>query len=341
MRIFMAPMEGVIDYHLRCLFQEIGGVDISVTEFIRVNDHVLPEKVFKKYCPELINSKSIRRLGSVNVRRSQKFNQPMQTRVQLLGSNAKIISLNAAKVARMGADGIDLNFGCPAKTVNKNRGGACLLDETDLLYDIVAQTRDAVPENIPVTAKIRLGYNARDSYIKNARAIERAGADELVVHARSKRDAYHPPAYWEAIAEIRNEINIPVVANGEVWTVEDYFKCKKASNCHDVMLGRGLLANPDLALRIKHDSSGLPYQPEPWHVIASYLLRFFQQTCNLYPSKHTGNRVKQWLYYLKMQYPEATILFERIKRSKERAFIEKCLRANVTIVDSHESILAL
>ncbi len=307
MRIFMAPMEGVIDHHLRKIFKRIGGIDICVTEFVRVTDHVLPRKVFLKNCPELLNARQYCTISQHN----------MQVRLQLLGSNANILAANAKKAAELGAAGIDLNFGCPAKTVNRNRGGACLLDETDLLYDIVSKVRTAVPDPIPVTAKIRLGYMDRNSYMRNAYAIEAAGANELIVHARSKKDGYNPPAYWLYINEIRKQLSIPVVANGEIWTLNDYHQCQTESGCDDVMLGRGLLANPGLASSIKSIAKGRLCQEMPWQKVAPLLYDFFQETSFSYPKKFMGNRVKQWLHYLQKNYLEARRLFETIKRSRD------------------------
>lgn len=316
MRIFLAPMEGVVDHHLRYILSQLGGIDICVTEFVRVTHHVLPEKVFKRYSPELLAATP----SSHNLHLTH---QP--TRVQLLGSEPELLARNAAKVAKMGAPGIDLNFGCPAKVVNKNRGGACLLQEPETIFNIIKAVRNAVPNNIPVSAKIRLGYNDRSGYIENATAINEAGANELVVHARSKVDGYRPPAYWELIADIRQAIPIPVIANGEIWTEENFLQCQQDSGCQDFMLGRGLLARPDLALAIKAIASQKIHQPVPWPTIADQLLHFFELTTAAYPAKFLGNRTKQWLFYLQRQYPEAQKLFEKIKRSREYRTIKKAI----------------
>lgn len=293
-----------MDHALRRLYADIGGIDLCVTEFIRVSDTPLPNKVFKRLCPEL--------------------EQPIQVpvRVQLLGSNPEMLAYCARKAAALGAPAIDLNFGCPAKTVNKNRGGACLLQEPTLLYDIVQRVRQEVPAVIPVTAKIRLGYTRREHYVENAQAIAAAGASELVVHARSKSDGYQPPAYWSCLTEIRQAITIPVVANGEIWSVRDYFDCKEQSGCTDFMLGRGLLARPDLALAIKAAESGSPYSDMPWSIIAKKLHAFHCETLDLYPAKYCGNRLKQWLMYLQRQYPQAQTLFNNIKKTRSADVIE-------------------
>lgn len=320
MRIFLAPMEGVVDHHMRNIISSIGGVDICVTEFVRVTTHVLPAKIFRKACPELEQNHA-----------SPESVDPLQkgalcpVRIQLLGSNPEALAANAARAAELGAVAIDLNFGCPAKTVNRHKGGACLLDETDTLYNIVHAVRQAAPTDIPVTAKIRLGYLNRDSYLRNAQAIESAGANEICVHARSKTDGYQPPAYWNYIGDIRDSLTIPVIANGEIWSLEDFKRCAEQSKCEDFMLGRGLLAKPDLALEIKKYMQGESFTALSWEEVCSSIRELFERNCQSYPPKYLGNRVKQWLFYLKRQYPQAEQLFEEIKRERDEANLRRAL----------------
>lgn len=307
-------MDGVGDHVMRAILTSFGGIDLCVTEFIRVNDHVLPNRVFTSYCPELLPD-AVLQLNTTSV----------PVRVQLLGSDPKMLAQNARKAAELGAVGVDLNFGCPAKTVNKHRGGACLLNETALLYEIVSEVRAAVPEHIPVTAKIRLGYEDRSSYLQNAIAIEKAGASELVVHARSKTDGYNPPAYWSYIAEINEAVKIPVVANGEIWSVEDFLRCKSESKSGDFMIGRGLLAKPDLAFNIKAEVEGREYRDLCWQDITRKLHEFFIMSSHNTAPKHCGSRLKQWLYYLKRNYPEADQMFEKIKRVRDFGELDRFL----------------
>jgi tRNA-dihydrouridine synthase C len=313
MRIFLAPMEGVIDHHFRTIYGDIGGVDICVSEFLRVNDLPISEKTLLRDCPEL--------------NRSGLSTTPNGTpvRVQLLGSNPETLAESAAMAAGLGASAIDLNFGCPAKTVNNSKGGAVLLKDPKRIHDIVSRVRQAVASQIPVTAKIRLGFEERNLYLENAYAIADAGANELCVHARSKADGYKPPAYWQCIAEIVEAIHIPVIANGEIWTIKDWQQCKRESDCQDFMLGRGLVACPDLALQIKAHNQQIEYQPLLWRDILNLLNRFYYDTKDAYPLRFLGNRVKQWLFYLKMHYPEATPFFEQIKRYKQPAEFESIL----------------
>jgi tRNA-dihydrouridine synthase C len=160
---------------------------------------------------------------------------------------------NAAAIAALGPDGIDLNFGCPAKTVNRHGGGSALLVDPELLARIVAAVRRAVPAALPVSAKMRLGYEDASLAVDCARALAESGASELVVHARTKADGYRPPAYWERIPAIREAVRVPVVANGEIWTVADAERCRRVSGCEALMLGRGMVVDPGLALAIRAD----------------------------------------------------------------------------------------
>ena len=308
-------MEGVVDVHMRKLLSAIGGIDVCVTEFVRVTDHILPDKVLYRRCPELKNQ--------------SRTTSGIPVRLQLLGGKPEPVAANGRQAALLGASAIDLNFGCPAKTVNKSDGGACLLKEPERLHDIVAATRKHVPASTPVSAKIRLGFEDRRRYLDNALAAYEGGADELTVHARSKADGYRPPAYWDCIADIREAIPIPVIANGEIWSVSDFQRCRSVTGCTDFMIGRGLLSCPDLAKQIKSAEQHCHIQAMPWSELQLLLLHFFESTADAYPAKYTGNRLKQWLHYLCRQYPEAKLLFEQIKRCRDRETISHALKQRI------------
>ncbi|HEX4872415.1 MAG TPA: tRNA-dihydrouridine synthase family protein, partial [Nevskiaceae bacterium] len=224
MRLALAPMEGLVDPLLRELLTEVGGLDWCVTEFVRVTTRLLPAAVFHRYAPEA--HQGWRTASGVPVH------------LQLLGSDPACLADNAALAAALGAPVIDLNFGCPAKTVNRSRGGAILLREPELLERIVRAVRAAVPAAVPVTAKMRLGYEHTDLALDCARALESGGAAQLVVHARTKVQGYQPPAHWEWIARIREAVAVTVYANGEIWSVADWQRCRAVSGAADFMLGR-------------------------------------------------------------------------------------------------------
>ncbi|WP_305856096.1 tRNA dihydrouridine synthase [Balneatrix alpica] len=283
-RLMLAPMEGLVDVILRDLLTRMGGVDTCVTEFIRVTDTLLPNRTYYRMCPELLQG--ARTAAGVPVW------------VQLLGSDPEALARNARRAAKLGAPVIDLNFGCPAKTVNRHCGGAALLVDPERIHRIVAAVRAAVPPQIPVTAKMRLGLQDRSLMFDNASAIESAGASLLTIHARTKVEGYRPPAYWEEIARIGERVQIPLVANGEVWTLEDYDRCRQQSGCVDVMLGRGLVSQPWLALQIRARQQGLPIPEPSLALLSPWLLAFWSRCLNHLSFNFALGRSKQWLKML-------------------------------------------
>ncbi|RYD68922.1 MAG: tRNA-dihydrouridine synthase, partial [Sphingobacteriales bacterium] len=123
---------------------------------------------------------------------------------------------------------------------------------------------------------------------------------------------------------IKATLKIPVIANGEIWTIEDYLRCREQSQCDDVMLGRGLLSCPDLARQIKAHVAGEIYEPLRWPEICQMLFDYYRKTTPLYDERNCGNRVKQWLMYLSRQYPQAQIFFDDVKRKSQPNDIEDC-----------------
>ena len=288
-------MEGVVDHLMRDMLTRVGGFDLCVTEFVRIVDQKLPQKTFYRLCPEL--------------HEGGKTPSGVPVRVQLLGQHPQWLAENALTAVELGSPGVDLNFGCPAKTVNKSKGGAVLLQYTELLHDIVKAVREAVPAHLPVTAKIRLGFEDKSLAIDNAVAIDEAGASELVVHARTKTEGYRPPAYWDWIKKIRANTRLPVIANGEIWTYEDARRCQEMSGCNDVMIGRGALAMPNLARHIRDNEA-----PMSWPELAQLLIDYSGYEIYGDKGRYYPNRLKQWCGYLKRQYPQAEVLFDNIRR---------------------------
>ena len=311
MTILLAPMEGLLDFTLRDVLTRVGGIDRCVSEFIRVTGTLLPNRAFIRVMPELLNG------GCTPA--------GVPVRAQLMGSDITCLAENAAKLAALGPAGIDLNFGCPAKVVNRHGGGAALLDDPALIHQIVCAVRAAVPRAMPVSAKMRLGVNCSRRALECAQAIESAGADELVVHARTKADAYRPPAYWERIAEIRAALKIAVVANGEIWNASDAARCRAESGCDALMLGRGMVVNPGLALSIA--------RPGRAALVWSELLPLLQHFWNLIDGhadiapRHRAGRLKQWLNYLRRRFPEAEAVYAEVRTVNDPVVVRQRLLA--------------
>lgn len=308
MKIVLAPMEGVVDHLMRDMLSAIGGFDLCVTEFVRVVSTKLPDKVFYRICPELKN-------------RGLTPNKT-KVKVQLLGQDPDFLAINALTAIRLGSHGVDLNFGCPAKTVNNSKGGAVLLQYPDTLYRIVKAVREAVPLEHEVSAKVRLGFDDTHLAIENAQAIESAGASSLVVHARTKKDGYKPPAYWDWIAKIRQHTQLPIFANGEIWTSFDAQNCISQSATNNIMLGRGALAMPNLANTIKYG-----HKPYDWNQVKQLLVRY--SGYEIYSAKgvYYPNRIKQWFSYLKLQYPEAREMFVDLRKMRKSEDIVALLKS--------------
>lgn len=309
--VLLAPMEGLLDFVLRDILTRVGGIDRCVSEFIRITDQLLPERVFYRIVPELHHGG--RTLAGVPVR------------AQLLGSDPGCMAENAARLASLGPAGIDLNFGCPAAVVNRHGGGASLLREPETLTAVVGAVRRAVPAGMPVSAKMRLGYEDDARAVECALAIEAGGAGELVVHARTKAQAYRPPAYWERIADIRAAVRIPVVANGEIWTVEDARRCREASGCDVLMIGRGAVRDPGLGLAIKADLAGEHHAAVSWPTLLPLIAEFWHIVCSRLETRARAGRLKQWLNFLRRRFPEAEVAYQAIKTVNDPVLVEAWL----------------
>lgn len=303
MQIALAPMEGLVDDILRDVLTRVGGVDWCVTEFIRVTDRLLPRCSFQRLASELDQGAAT------------SAGTPL--RVQLLGSDPLCLADNAAFACTLGAPVIDLNFGCPAKTVNRSRGGAVLLKEPELLYSIISEVRKAVPAHIPVTAKMRLGYDSPDGALDCARALVDGGAGQLVVHARTKADGYKPPAHWEWVAMVQDVVSVPVFANGDIWTVDDWRRCREISGVDDIMLGRGLVCRPDLARQISAAKRGETVEPLTWEMLRPSLAEFWLQARLKMSPRYAPGRLKQWVSLMTRTYPEAIALFNQLRRETD------------------------
>ncbi len=309
-RLLLAPMEGLADCVLRDVLTRVGGYDGAVTEFVRISGTLLPTKTYRRICPELDHG-------------SRTFaGTPVV--VQLLGSDPQCMAENAARLAELAPAGIDLNFGCPAPTVNRHGGGAMLLDDPEHIGRIACAVREAVPAGIPISAKMRLGVSGTGRALECARALEAGGVSSLVVHARTKVEGYRPPAHWEWIARIRAAVSVAVVANGEVWTADDYRLCRAASTCADVMLGRGAVADPFLARRIRAIAPGdealvpgsaaaAAASAAEWLEVLPLLAEFWAQVQARVEARHAPGRLKLWLASLRGRFVQAEALYWAVR----------------------------
>ena len=294
----LAPMDGVTDWVHRELATSLGGVSQCVTEFVRVTDSAPPARVFLRDCPEL--------------KRGGRTASGVPVFVQILGGDARAMADAAATAVELGAPGIDINFGCPAKRVNNHDGGASILRSPCRAEEITRAVRNAVPARIPVTVKVRLGWSDSESVVEIARAAEQGGASWLTIHARTKQQMYAPPVDYRALGRARAALSIPVVANGDIASWDALAACAEQSGARAFMLGRAALASPHLFRALR----GAPLKAAPSY--AAVLTRYvglMEQAG--FEAGGRLRRLKQWLGLARVFSTEAALWFERIKRVEE------------------------
>src|SRR5579884_1862682 len=184
--VVLAPMEGVTDQPMRALLSELGGFAFCVADFLRVHSGVPGPRAVRDHVPELHNGGGRTPSG-------------LPVQVQLLGGDPGRMAVAAVNAVAAGAEAIDLNFGCPAPLVNRHDGGASLLRDPCRLRAVVRAVRDAVPAWVPVSAKLRLGWDDPEDVHANAERAVEGGASWLTIHGRTKAQGYRPPASWGPI----------------------------------------------------------------------------------------------------------------------------------------------
>ena len=298
-------MDGVADAPMRGLQGEIGAYTYAVSEFVRVSQEVPPRSVFLRDVPELCD-------GGVT-------SSGLPVQVQILGGDPARMARAAVVAYEAGAQAIDINFGCPAPTVNRHDGGATLLKFPKRIREVVAAIRSELPAEVPVSAKLRLGWDSIDSIYENAEMAAEGGAAWLTIHGRTRVAGYAPPAHWGPIGVVREQLGIPVVANGDIWTIEDWRRCRDETGSVHYMIGRGALANPLLSRQIAMEL-GLCRRPfvDESDTLCDWIPRLYR--LNQLIAKFDGDRsralhrMKQWLSMAARfgKFPA----FDEVKRSQ-------------------------
>ncbi|MEG9498352.1 tRNA dihydrouridine(16) synthase DusC [Mannheimia indoligenes] len=310
-KVILAPMQGVLDPFVRNLLTSVNEYDLCISEFVRVVDQKLPKKAFYRLAPELYQ-------GGLT-------DSGTPVRVQILGQHPQWLAENAALAIELGSHGVDLNCGCPSKTVNGSNGGASLLKDPDLIYRATKAMREAVPNEQIVSVKVRLGWDSADQCFEIADAVQQGGANEITVHGRTKSDGYRAERInWQAIGEIQKRLTIPVIANGEIWDFESAKNCQEMTACNTLMIGRGALNTPNLSKVVKYNELKMA-----WSEVLQLLFKYVQMENQFDTGFYHVARIKQWLRYLDKEYPQAVELFDILKTEHGydglKAHIEKAV----------------
>jgi nifR3 family TIM-barrel protein len=227
----LAPMDGVSDWPFRSLCRALGSA-LSYTEFVKAEDILSRRPAF-----------ALHKFTYEETERPIVF--------QLYGDDPDEILEAALRVRELNPDIIDINMGCPAKTVSNRGAGVGLMRKPEKIAIIFKKLTSAL--DIPITGKMRLGWENARTYREVARIVEDNGGALIALHARTKEQGYSGLANWDAIAEIKAAVKIPVIGNGDVVRVDDIARMKDHTHCDAVMIGRAAIKNPWIFARQDRD----------------------------------------------------------------------------------------
>jgi tRNA-dihydrouridine synthase B len=217
----LAPMDGYSDWPFRSLCHSLGSA-MSYTEFVKV------EKILSR------SKEPAKRLYYEEAERPVTF--------QIYGDDPDLILKAALQVQELNPDIIDINMGCPAKSIADRGAGVGMMPTPLKIARTFRKLTSAL--RVPVTGKIRLGWDANKNYPLIARIVEEVGGSLIAIHGRTKEQRYSGQANWDAIAAVKSLVKIPVIGSGDVRTVADVQRMKQYTNCDAVMIGRAAIANP-------------------------------------------------------------------------------------------------
>ena len=227
-RVSLAPMAGITDYVLRSLIREQSKTCILTTE--------------------MISSEALHNVKETDMTKRDKNHSPIV--YQLSGHKPEMMA-ECAKYLEQMADVIDINMGCPVNKVIKGQDGSALMKNPSLAYDIVQAVKESI--NIPVSVKFRLGYTQQDmNFVSYGQYMQDAGAEFITIHGRTRNQMYAGKADWKKIRELKNNVDIPVFANGDVVSIDTAIQCLEESGADGVAIGRGALGDVTLIHRVEH-----------------------------------------------------------------------------------------
>ncbi len=223
-RVLQAPLSGVTDRAFRQLVRRHAPDSMIYTEMVQATG--------------LCHAQQLEKIMDIDA-----AEQPIS--IQLFDCRPDFMAEAARKAEAEGAKTIDINMGCPVNKITKKGGGSSLLRQPEVAEAIVRTVAAAV--DIPVTVKTRIGWDDDDlNAVEFARRMEAAGAQMLTLHGRTRSQGYHGPARWDWIARVKAALAIPVIANGDIVSVESAMRCLQETGADGVMCSRGTLGYPFL-----------------------------------------------------------------------------------------------
>lgn len=241
-RVVLAPMAGVCNAAFRTIIKEFGAGLVCAE---MVSDKAI-----------LFNNQKTMDMLYIDEREKPLSLQIFGGETESLVEAAKFVDKNTT------ADIIDINMGCPVPKITKSDAGAKWLLDPNKIYEVVSAVVDAVEK--PVTVKMRIGWDKEHIYVlENAQAVERAGAQAVAVHGRTRSQMYEGKADWSYIKQVKETVNIPVIGNGDVQTPEDAKRLLEETGADGVMIGRAALGDPWMIYRTVQYLEKGEFIPEP------------------------------------------------------------------------------
>lgn len=259
--LMFAPMEGVTDEFYRNIIHQLYPQwDTYSCDFLKVpTTCAYPIKHVKKH------------FGLQTMTNKE---QLQKTIYQILTAPNGLIKETATSIAKLGPTWLDLNLGCPSKTVCKNQGGAYLLDHLSELKFVLRQIRESFPYTF--TCKIRVGFNDDFHFEQILKTIEDEGVDGIIIHGRTRKELYTGRANWDYMKRAVQLVDIPIIANGDIWNTKDIENCFDYTRCHSLMFGRSALKTPWLARQYKtKEKESIPVRVNE---IYRYFRAFYEET---------------------------------------------------------------
>lgn len=307
-RVSLAPMAGITDYVLRSLIRKYSKNCLLTTEMIS-----------SEYLAQTLNGRS-----GIEILKRDDNHSPIS--YQISGHKPHMMR-QAAEFLTQFADMVDINMGCPVKKVVGGQDGAALMRNPTLAADLVKAVKEGTDK--PVSVKFRLGYTAEEmNYVEYGQAMQEAGAEFITIHGRTRSQMYSGKADWAKIKALKENVDIPVFANGDILTVDDAIKCIELSGADGVAIGRGALGDPTLIARIEHYfQTGEQLPPPPleeriemlkWHLDEEIKLR----------GENTA------IKFMRKFYPYYLAGFKNAKVMRSKLVIEENLESIINILDS-------
>lgn len=305
--VFLAPMAGVSDYPYRQLIREMG-VELLYTEMVSSKGY----EYGNKRTAELIEFDK---------------KQNGKIAVQIFGEEPDFMARAAAGISEeYDIDIIDINMGCPARKIVKNGAGSALMKDLDLAYKIIKSTSEAA--NVPVTVKMRSGWNEENiNAVELAKMAEEAGAAAAAVHGRTRSQFYKGQADWGIIKDVVQAVDIPVIANGDIFSAEAAEAAFEQTGCDGIMIGRRAQGYPWIFREIiEYLKTGNLIDPPSHSEKIEMAIRHLKLAVEYYGERHGVPIMRKHISWYLKGLPNAGEMKNRVNQLSQQKMLIDLLR---------------